>query len=229
MKQQYLGDVNDYRKFCLLRHFAIAGGAKVGMCWMLTPDDGGRDGRKLAYLDQPSEWREHDPELFDGLKAIVHGDVGRQLRMVEDSGLIPGALYYDQIVPDPEGARASYMRRALSALAEADFLFFDPDNGLEISSKPKGRLQSSKFLYWDEVAKADRPGRSLLIYQHFTREARQGFAQRLGERLRDVTRASDIWGIHSPHVLFLLATSMPQISACAENLPARFGMRAERL
>jgi len=33
MKEQYVGDVNDYRKYALLRHFAIEGRVRVGVCW----------------------------------------------------------------------------------------------------------------------------------------------------------------------------------------------------
>jgi hypothetical protein len=37
MKVQYFGDVNDYRKFALLRLLASKGGFKIGVCWMLIP------------------------------------------------------------------------------------------------------------------------------------------------------------------------------------------------
>ena len=83
MKLQYLGDVNDYRKYCLLRHFADHGQIKLGVCWMLTPPDQGRDGRKTAYLDQPEVWRGHDPDLFDLLKLVVQKDGQRLLGLIE--------------------------------------------------------------------------------------------------------------------------------------------------
>jgi len=37
MKNQYFGDINDYRKYGLLRCFAEAG-LNIGVCWMLTPE-----------------------------------------------------------------------------------------------------------------------------------------------------------------------------------------------
>lgn len=49
MKHQYVGDINDYRKYALLRALSSGGTNQVGVCWMLTPDDGGADGAKLAY------------------------------------------------------------------------------------------------------------------------------------------------------------------------------------
>ena len=36
MKNQYFGDVNDYRKYGLLRLLGRAGKVKIGVCWMLT-------------------------------------------------------------------------------------------------------------------------------------------------------------------------------------------------
>ncbi len=71
MKLQYLGDVNDYRKYSLLRYLSDRGQFKIGVCWMLTADDAGRDGRKIGYLDQPDVWRGADPELFDLMQGIV--------------------------------------------------------------------------------------------------------------------------------------------------------------
>ena len=44
MKNQYFGDVNDYRKYGLLRVFANQAAFNIGVCWMLTPDDERRDG-----------------------------------------------------------------------------------------------------------------------------------------------------------------------------------------
>src|SRR5438552_3458945 len=80
-----------------------------------------------------------------------------------------------------------YMGRALDFLSGVDLIFFDPDNGIEIKSKPRGRKSSSKFLYWDEIAQAHRPGRSVLIYQHYVRQKREEFTDRLGRELKDIT------------------------------------------
>ena len=70
MKVQYFGDVNDYRKYALLRLLAAAG-FTIGINWHLTPDDDGADGNKRDYLAKPDKWRGYDPELFD-LFALAH-------------------------------------------------------------------------------------------------------------------------------------------------------------
>lgn len=222
MKHQYLGDINDYRKFCILRHLASQGRIRIGVCWMLTPDDQGQDGRKTSYLNRPEVWRDRDPDLFDILQRVVNESEGRLLSQIEGSDAIPGAVYFDEIVPDETKARSGYMRRALDSLAGVDLIFFDPDNGIEINSKPKGRKLSSKFLYWDEITNAFRPGRSVLIYQHYVRQNREKFTSRLVHELKVKTGALTVWAIHTPHVLFLLATSDAKIIRLAECLPTTF-------
>jgi hypothetical protein len=50
MKNQYFGDINDYRKYGLLRAWQAAGNGTLLVAWMLTPDDGSRDGGSRSYL-----------------------------------------------------------------------------------------------------------------------------------------------------------------------------------
>jgi hypothetical protein len=228
MKRQYLGDVNDYRKYCLLRHFADEGRIRIGVCWMLTPDDHGPDGRKTAYLTQPEQWRSHDPPLFDMLHGLVLGNDQRLLSHIERCGIIPDATFFKEEIPDSAEARKDYMSRALETLKKKDLIFFDPDNGIEPKAKVRGRKNLRKYLYWHEIAKAFRAGHSLLIYQHFIFEERRIFISRLLERLRSETGAEVVRAVPTPHVVFFLVTSDPKITALAECIPGRFGMRVER-
>jgi hypothetical protein len=50
MKDQYFGDINDYRKYGLLRAILDSGRFKLFIAWMLTPDDGTTDGKFISYL-----------------------------------------------------------------------------------------------------------------------------------------------------------------------------------
>lgn len=61
---------------------------------MLTPDDGGVDGGKLGFLQQPERFRHFDPELFDILAHAAAEPDRHRLQTIEDSGAIAGALYY---------------------------------------------------------------------------------------------------------------------------------------
>lgn len=66
MKNQYFGDINDYRKYGLLRALRSEGDGSLLVAWMLTPEDGGRDEGLRSYLDDPDTWAKYDPELFKG-------------------------------------------------------------------------------------------------------------------------------------------------------------------
>lgn len=104
MKHQYFGDVNDYVKYGLLRCFAEAG-FQVGVCWMLTPNDGRPDGRKIMYLSRPEKWKCHDPTLFAALSEVVAKPNGRHIRHIKTRGLNPRAQFFSNIVPDHNAAR----------------------------------------------------------------------------------------------------------------------------
>lgn len=49
MKNQYLGDINDYMKYGLPRTITQVTGLRLTVCWMLTPDDSRSDGGKNRY------------------------------------------------------------------------------------------------------------------------------------------------------------------------------------
>lgn len=203
MKHQYVGDINDYRKYALLRALSADGQNRIGMCWMLTPDDDGADGGKLAYLQQPERFRHFDPELFDILAHAASEPDRRRLQTIEDSGAVPGALHCNELLPDDMSGRATFMERCASQLGDTELVFFDPDNGLEVSL-PKGRKNSSKYLYLDEVAAFYEAGKSLLIYQHFPRVERSTFVAQRTEQLRVVASGCAVCAFTTAHVVFFL-------------------------
>ena len=205
MKNQYVGDATDFFKYALLREFQrTLPQDRLVMGWMLTEDDEGPDGKKLAYLKQSHKYRDVDPELFDGLQKLI-ADEDRTIDGVMTSSLLGRALSQSHLLDDHAEARASYFSE-LSELAPAHSLvFLDPDNGLEVKSTRKGRKNSSKFAYWDEVEDlAD--SRSVLIFQHWRRVNHETMAGDLRAELRARTPNHDVFDIRSPNVLFLAAT-----------------------
>ena len=164
MKNQYFGDIKDYFKNGLLRCFAEAGFA-VGICWMLTPDDGGLDGQKTGYLNAPTAWRHHNPALFDNLRKAVLQDKVRDTRKVTE--LVPGSTSWSDLLPEVAGSRRVWLSDCFAVLEQSSLWFFDPDNGIEVPSATRTQRRSPKHLYWDEIAAAWASGRSLLVFQHF--------------------------------------------------------------
>jgi hypothetical protein len=203
MKNQYFGDINDYLKYGLLRCFANAG-LRAGVCWMLTPDDGRSDGRKIDYLMKPHLWREYDPSLFDALAKAVRNQK-RHVRHAHKPSLLPNALFFDELVPANRPLREGWLTKALNKLARADLLFFDPDNGIEVQSKPSGSPGSCKYLYWDEIRRAWTQESSLLIFQHFPRQNREQYTSRLARELREHLSDGEVVPLITSNVLYLLA------------------------
>lgn len=204
MKEQYVGDISDFHKYRLLRFLSDGGRTKIGMCWMLTPPDGRRDGNRLRYLSQPQRWRKLDPTIFDLLNATTAHGVTSRIARIEDGGVLPGAMYQRDMIPDNVAARLDFMKTMWQRFKSADLVFFDPDNGIE-RSKPKGHKASSKYIYWDEIEETYQRGHSVLVYQHFSREPRQAFIEKQCRELAKRLALQNVWVFRTSHVVFLLA------------------------
>lgn len=170
---------------------------------MLTPSDGSADGRKLAYLGQPERYRHFDPELFDILAHAASEPDRRRLQAIEASGAIPSAAYFNDLLQDDLTGRRAFAHRCLADLSGADLVFFDPDNGME-TTLPKGRKNSSKYVYLDELTAFYETGKSLLIYQHFPRIERRAFIASCVRRLLEFADDAALWAFTTAHVVFFL-------------------------
>ena len=204
MKDQYVGDIYDYRKYAILRALAGNGEARLGICWMTTPPDGRPDGRMTDYLAKAEEWRSFDPQLFDLLQAVIHGPDRRRLSLIEDNDGIPGANYVNTVVPVGHEARRAYFASAMDALSDRDLVFFDPDNGLDVASVGTNRREAAKYIYRSEIQSAYAAGQSVLFYQHFARVERGAFVNSISTSLRSIAPDATQWVFRTSHVAFFL-------------------------
>ena len=172
MQDEYFGDINDYRKYGLLRCLDEVE-LRVGVCWMYTPSDNRGQGKRILYLDKPDKYRFRDPDLFDFLKNRVHTQ-RRAVRELEEASdtLLPRATFFTEPLPEVAVERDTYFTRALGALDKADVLFFDPNIGLETPSVRYGRARSSNYLYWWEAERAAHEPASIVIFQQRVHEHR---------------------------------------------------------
>jgi hypothetical protein len=205
MKNQYFGDINDYRKYGLMRVLSGYGEISTAACWMLTPDDGRTDGSFTDYLHQPEKWRYFDESLFDHLRELVLHQNLRDVRGAETVTILPSCRFAPGVLPDDAEGRVSYFETFAAVTEGCDLIFFDPDNGIEVKSKPYGRKHSSKYLYWHEIEDSFSAGHSLLIYQHFPREKRDPYIKSKARELAEKTGAREVFSFRTPRVLFLLA------------------------
>jgi hypothetical protein len=219
LKNQYFGDVNDFRKYGLLRALAVFEGLRLGVCWMLTERDSRTDGNLMGYLANPIQYRHRDPALFDWLKQVVEVETDRRIARIESSTLLGPAVFQSTILTDRHSDRSKYFMDCRTLFSDRDLIFFDPDNGMEIRSRPRGRRHSCKHLYWDEVCETFFAGPSVLIYQHFVREKRSDYTARIVRDLSSRTGAAAVFSFSTPHVLFLLAAQGHHVNAFRRRLP----------
>jgi hypothetical protein len=223
VKDQYVGDVNDYLKYALLRAIT-ADESEVAVIWMLTPADGRTDGRRLAYLDQANHYRKVDPHLFDALRRIVQ-DGARTIAAVEHANILPNATFMSDVLLDGATSRAEYAQDVKLAARGKPLVFFDPDNGLEIASISKGRRNSNKYLYWSEARDFYHAGHSVLIYQHFPRRPRVAFIATLAQLAYERCGCPTLIALRTPHVAFLLLPQPESADRIFEEL-RQFSVRA---
>jgi hypothetical protein len=205
MKNQYFGDINDYRKYGLLRTLTQETGLRCLVGWMLTPDDGRTDGRRIEYLEDPDTWRGYDPELFDALRRYVVEQGDRKVKLLRRSGLLPNTDFFPKIVPDSQPDRNYWFGRLLTASLDCDLVFLDPDNGIEVPSTRMGTRGSSKYVYWRELTDLFSLGSSLLVYQHFPRVKRDQFSEMKTIALAEKLGTDHVLALRTSHVVFLLA------------------------
>lgn len=217
MKDQYFGDLNDYRKYGLLRILADGGAIKIGVCWMLTDSDGTGHGKFIEYVAQSARWRAYDPPLFDCLHGCVEVRKVRHVSEAEKLNLIPSAIYFNELLQPMLDERSRYFMKMLDDFDQTDIVFFDPDNGFEVPSVGLRSKNAPKYLYWQELGDAFARKHSVLIYQHFPREKRDIFVGRISDQIRQKTNTGDVYCFRTATVGFFLAVQ-PRHSTVVRKL-----------
>jgi hypothetical protein len=167
MKNQYVGDINDYRKYDLLQILSRILGQRLLVVWMLTENDNQNDGKKTKYLNYPEKWRKYNEKLFDELKKIVAGKK-RCIEQVQELPLFKenNFIFYSEYINDELTERDNYFKNVIKASHDAKILFFDPDNGIEPTNTNKIK-KPSKYLFWKEIEKFWNLEKDILIFQYF--------------------------------------------------------------
>ena len=200
MKNQYFGDINDYYKYCLLRQLNQQ--LNLGVCWMLTADDQSRDGRKIKYLNDPQHWRHHDPVVFDQLqRAVIQNNI-RHIQHAETI-LLPEVQFCSVQLTDDLNERQVYFKNMQSQLADSDLIFFDPDNGIEVASRPYGKKYAHKYLYWREINACYQNEQSLVIYQHLPRINRTKYLHLLAQKVFENCGTPSCYMLFTSSVAFI--------------------------
>jgi hypothetical protein len=174
MQNRYVGDVGDFVKLALLR--ALATGNRLGIVWYLVLDEShNSDGRHISYLKE-NEWRRFDPEVFDGLGSIVESGE-RSVSALERLDVLRGCKFMSDLLPLPKVfterpiARARWLETAVEAVRDCNFVFLDPDNGLQPERFRPTSGKAIKSVSFADLKHFRRPDRTLIVYHHHTRRA----------------------------------------------------------
>jgi hypothetical protein len=213
MKNQYYGDINDYRKYGLLRQFCETFQNKIGLIWMLTDNDINiKDGNKTNYLDNPHKWKDYDPYLFEQLDKRLQRNE-RDVKFAEEDKIIPYATYFRDAFVSDITQRNNYLSSAVKKCNDCHIIFLDPDNGLEVDSVRKGSPKSEKYLYWDEFKAIYDHNKEYIIFQHYNLSERRNTLQvRLADKLKTIASSKEIVSLSTAYVAFIyLADSKEKV------------------
>ncbi len=218
MKNQYVGDFNDFCKYAFLRFLTDGGRKKLGIHWMLTPDDNRSDGRKTSYLTNPDKWRHIDPELFDALAKCVNQPERKNIDSMIECSIFGSALHWMEIQNENSNRNQTH-KRFLQASADCDLIFYDPDNGIFPKSVSPGSKEGGKFVHFNETRSALDVVESVIVYQHFRRnkgESREQFINLLLNQSVIQTGALCALAWRTPNTFFLVLSKNSEFKTLRE-------------
>jgi len=165
MKNQYVGDINDYRKYDLLQIISEELNEKILVVWMLTQNDNKRDGGRIKYLNYPEKWKKYNKMLFDDLRNIVKSE--RSIKKIQEMPLFCNSdkfEFHSDYLENGKTEREIYFKNVYEKSENAKIVFFDPDNGIAPHEKTTNR---NKFLFWNEIEDIWNSGKNILVFQYF--------------------------------------------------------------
>jgi hypothetical protein len=151
MKDQYVGDIGDFGKLLLLKHLAESR-LRIGANWVLTPDDKNTDGKHRDYAG----YRGRnclcccEKKVFERILPLAQTEKeNRELKKLEVLiREICGPVTFFRGAFSSGPARQELDAQAFKLLGPttADLVFFDPDNGIDLTPG-----YSAKHVYLSEL------------------------------------------------------------------------------
>jgi len=153
MQEKYFGDTHDFYKYYFLRE--ISKDYSLGIHWCLNPkEERKNDGNKVLTKKELKK----DEVLYKILEQHRH----KSLKYIKPY-FPKNTKYYDQKL-EHYFMDFIYEEKAIEELKDQDIIFFDPDNGIEVSSMKNN--EKYKFITYRLLVKFWNLGKSLIIYQH---------------------------------------------------------------
>ena len=152
MQNHFFGDIHDFYKYYFLRE--ITKDYSLGIHWCLNLNESKNNGNKKLTDKELTK----DEKLYKLLVQYRHKDVKYIKPYFPEN-----TKYYDQKLENYY-MDFIYEEKAIEELKSQDIIFFDPDNGIEVSSMKNN--EKYKFVTYRLLVKFWDLGKSLIIYQH---------------------------------------------------------------
>ena len=186
MQDRYVGDVGDFGKYGLLRSLCGADdygpGLRLGVLWYkFDGKDNVNNGGHTEYICNPSpaelHLRECDRDLYEKMRQLVESN-RRLVTVLEKSGALPTAtaffnegLNFDHTPrKEREEKRRKWFDYGLRKVEQAEVVFTDPDNGIEVPGTRQLNRKGPKYVYYDDLRSCWKRGQSLVVYHHLGRQ-----------------------------------------------------------
>jgi len=215
MKNQYFGDIHDFKKYTLLNWFMKGCNDKLMVAWYLTNDDDSSDGGKKKYLEEKidKENKEFEKnkhigicnrELFEFLvKNHQKKNIGVIMEKTNKKYICENGniSFFDKKLDDMD--RKEWFNELKQELnkTQCDIVFADPDNGIKFNNE-----ESKKHIKLSEIKELWKMGKSLIVYQHFLMVDHQVLMAGLIYRLYNELKA-----INKPFVAIVYSSNVAMI------------------
>lgn len=184
MKNQYFGDIYDFKKYVILKWFIEGLDEKLLIAWYLTKDDKNKkDGNKIEHLNDKNLIKCED-KLFKFLKQYHYK---KNINILEQNGnlIAKNVEFFNENLENYR--REEWFNLLKIKSKECDIVFVDPDNGIKFNNE-----KSNKHIRLCEIKELWKMNKSLIIYQHFLMVDHKvfmgGLIWRLFEELRSIEK-----------------------------------------
>ena len=148
MKNKYVADINDFRKYGLLRALLASNGLKCGVFWLLTEADASNDGELVRYLKRPTRAEQLDSELFHKLRHMVHTHKDRTVARVRQETLLPRTQFFEDLIPDNVLARTAAFQKGLANSKTANWSSLTPTTAWRLNHGQVAGNTPTSFYTW---------------------------------------------------------------------------------
>ncbi len=126
MRNQYAGDLHDYRKLTLLRLMA-SHYKKIRVVWLLTENDNRNHGENREYLKDERNYKNFDEKLYECLKEKFLAEKGKFLPKNDRS-----VKQLEEILNKLNEGKFIFCKNLEENMSfdSADLIFFDPNTGI---------------------------------------------------------------------------------------------------